>query len=39
MAAVLVLADAKKKVLIKDRKSEAVGRQCLLHDMPGDISH
>lgn len=26
----------KKKVLVKGRKSEAVGRQCLLHDMPGE---
>lgn len=26
----------KKKVLIKDSKSEVVGRQCLLHDMPGE---
>lgn len=26
----------KQKKVLKDRKSEAIGQQCLLHDMPGE---
>jgi len=26
----------RSKKVLKDRKSEAIGQQCLLHDMPGE---